>query len=323
MELKFQFSRHLLSCNNVTEGKLFTDFEPSATIDGIYKTILFSINNKSYNFNKIYVSNLLRTWITATLMYGSNIKKTDTLTLYISPYLKERHFFFWKRGNYPKEIQHMVQKFLFFLENLHKLCTIPTEEIDDKESFGEIKGKWYENLPNKIVLVIPESQKILFSKTGNLQYILQTDSCKLEDTSGPKTLQKGFLENGNLEKFMEWFPSEENYYGQNFDKNNIVHVVTHGLVMAYYLKPRGYDKNKEQPIPTNIWRFVTAANEKSIFDKTSVVTGILEKKSDAKNLEATFRKKYKISLCGIMGSVKNPCSARGGRNTRRKLKRRY
>jgi len=320
MELKFQFSRHLLSCNNVGEGKLFIDFEPSATIDGIYKTILFSINNKSYNFNKIYVSNLLRTWITATIMYGSNIKKTDTLTLYISPYLKERHFILLRRGNYPKEIQHMLKKFLFFLENLHKICTIPTEEIDDKESFGEIKGKWYKNLPNKLIICTPNNEEIVIKKKGESEYSLETDISKIKDTTGPNTSEKGFLETGNLGKFMEWFPSPENYYEQNFDKNNTVHVVTHGLVMSTYLKPRGYDKYKEQPIPTNVWRFTTTANENTI-DKNNVVIGILEKRSDAKNLEETFRKKYNISLCGVKGSVKN--TALGGRKTRRKLKPKY
>jgi hypothetical protein len=98
MDFQYQFTRHLASCNNIFYGKTVKagrDFEPSAAMYGIFKTIEFAQKNEnksSFNFNHVYVSNLIRTWITAVLLYGTNIKENDTLYLYISPYLKEKHY---------------------------------------------------------------------------------------------------------------------------------------------------------------------------------------------------------------------------------------
>ena len=130
-ELQFQFTRHVLSCNNLDEGKWYTggkDFEPGATAYGIEKTIEYAKDSKQtpyFNFDHVYVSNLYRTWITAVLLYGTNLQSSDTLNLYISPYLKEYHKIILgqplKRGNFPKEINHMANKFLNFLNTLKTL----------------------------------------------------------------------------------------------------------------------------------------------------------------------------------------------------------
>ena len=124
-KLQFQFTRHVMSCNNLDEGKWYSvgkDFEPGATAYGIEKTIGYARSEQKdyFNFNHVYVSNLYRTWITAVLLYGTNLTQDDTLNLYISPHLKEYHKIILgkplERGNFPKEINHMAKKFLKFLE---------------------------------------------------------------------------------------------------------------------------------------------------------------------------------------------------------------
>ena len=95
--LQYQFTRHMQSCNNIEMGKLSgKDYEPSVSLYGIVKTIEFSQkeeNKKDFKSDTVFVSNLLRTWITALILYGSG--KPDEsgkseLNLYISPYLKEK-----------------------------------------------------------------------------------------------------------------------------------------------------------------------------------------------------------------------------------------
>ena len=102
MTIEYQFTRHLLSCNNIDEGKSVNfkkDFEPGATIFGILKTIEYAEKNKDkFISNQVYVSNLYRTWITAFLLYGCNLPQSSNniLTLYISPYLKESSSAFFR-----------------------------------------------------------------------------------------------------------------------------------------------------------------------------------------------------------------------------------
>ena len=94
---RFQFTRHAQSCNNVT-SVVDKVYEPSITYLGILDSIEFANQNAqvgAFTHNHICVSNLLRTWITAVLLYGSQISKMNNeetrkiLTLYICPYLKE------------------------------------------------------------------------------------------------------------------------------------------------------------------------------------------------------------------------------------------
>ena len=101
---KFQFTRHIQSCNNAESGeyiyslRIKKNFEPSVSIYGIQKAVEFAYKNRDRfkldnSNNTIYVSNLLRTWITAVILYNNNFSTNSnnkTLTLYISPYLKEK-----------------------------------------------------------------------------------------------------------------------------------------------------------------------------------------------------------------------------------------
>ena len=74
-KIKYQFTRHIQSCNNISS--IFNKKqEPSATQYGIFHTTLFAINNQNrFTSKRVFVSNLLRTWITAFILYGINFKQ--------------------------------------------------------------------------------------------------------------------------------------------------------------------------------------------------------------------------------------------------------
>ena len=340
---QYQFTRHLASCNNIDYGKkslrnLFAvskDFEPSATIYGIVRTIEFSNraqNSPAYKFNHIYVSNLIRTWITAVLLYGTH--NPNELTLYVSPFLKEKHEGFL-RGNFPKEIYHTAAKFQKFLSTIRTLCNGPLTEKQEKELYNlGFPKDYYKQLPQKITLVLPPSskglkQQIVFNKTpeGPQGYAMESDICIMEDTSGPNTNENGFKTTGNLQDFMEWFESDNNYHGKKVDENALVHIVTHSQIMQQYLRDKfnfDIDKNNDYKSvrKSNTWRFKTRKNvnpesgeyvnmtQNGLETNQKVpllVEGVLLNKDYAKDLETIFEN---ISLCGKTGSVLSLCGNR-------------
>jgi len=357
-ELQFQFTRHVLSCNNLKEGKYYTagkDFEPGATVYGIFETIKYAQEPEqiyNFNFDHVYVSNLYRTWITAVLLYGTNLS-TDRLNLYISPFLKEYHGLF-KRGNFPKEIKHMANKFLKFLTELHSYCIDSEGDVDELYSQRD-RTNWYDSLPKEIVLHLPpgkqnQSNQIIYKKNESEPYKL-TSFCKVEDTAGPNS-GVGFTQTGDLQKFMEWYSNESsNYFGSN-DENNKVHIVTHSHIMRDYLSKFKVTISEEGKAPqspinfdidaidnaslkelrkSNSWHFITTQNKLSkqgtyaTIDSAKtdlkLVKGVPIKKEEAKNLED---KNKDQSLCGTEGSVNHVAEicARGGRRMRKRNIRR-
>lgn len=248
-KLQFQFTRHVMSCNNLDEGKWYSvgkDFEPGATAYGIEKTIGYARSEQKdyFNFNHVYVSNLYRTWITAVLLYGTNLTQDDTLNLYISPHLKEYHKIILgkplERGNFPKEINHMAKKFLKFLETLktlddnaksiggNSLVGRPNYVVELPGSYSkgysnikddnwtkaiarnnEINAEFYRNLPNNIILHLPPKKNS--KETQKITYTKKDGDkykvesfCKIQDTAGPNSGPE-FIETGNLQQFMEWY----------------------------------------------------------------------------------------------------------------------
>jgi hypothetical protein len=106
------------SCNDLKLGKFFsgkTDFEPSLPFVTVLQSILYSIINQELfqETDTVFVSNLLRSWITAFLFFSSGKREnTNILNLCLSPYLRENNN---NRGNFPKEIKHSIYKFLHFI----------------------------------------------------------------------------------------------------------------------------------------------------------------------------------------------------------------
>ena len=95
---KILITRHSISCNNEIKLKYWEkNIDPSLSYDGIKQALEKSYDsNTNINYKlikdnpNVFVSCLVRTWMTAILLYGPHVEMNETLTLYVSPYLKER-----------------------------------------------------------------------------------------------------------------------------------------------------------------------------------------------------------------------------------------
>lgn len=153
MKLSFRFTRHGYSCNNINttllEKALYSDKDPSLTIWGIIETFKHGKDNIDYfNSNNIYVSCLVRTWLTATLLYIHHVNKVNAnnkiILLNIVPFLKEKHMkilFSNDKGNSPEVLTKQINKLILLLKycftflssndiNLFKDLTIIIKSLD-------------------------------------------------------------------------------------------------------------------------------------------------------------------------------------------------
>ena len=313
-KIRYQFTRHIQSCNNIFSAP-WKLTEPSATQYGIYHTTRFADDNKKrFTSKRVFVSNLLRTWITAFILYGINFKNKNfknknknntknntknnnknTLELYVAPYLKEKivlaYGLEFKTGNYPQEITKTLHNFSTFLNKYFKI-------------FREII-----NFPDKIKITIPpppeflknkngnnyNRQKFIFTKTVNEYIFNYKNKSKIEDTIGPKCRDTRFLDDGDLQEFIKWHSSK------NFKNNNIIHIVTHSQIMFQYLKDKNINSNLYKTHKhENCWSFLTDKDDNS--EKIEFKNGVsehlhLHKETNLKDPK-TFEKNQKnYSLC--------------------------
>jgi hypothetical protein len=126
-KITFCFTRHGYSCNNINitygEKTINSDSDPAISTWAILETFNNGKKNmKYYNSNIIYVSCLVRTWMTATLLYihYANKFKKNNLILNIVPYLKELHNTKLLKsldiGNYPNSIFNQINSYYRFLK---------------------------------------------------------------------------------------------------------------------------------------------------------------------------------------------------------------
>lgn len=289
--MDFRFTRHALSCNNIEEGEIFgKDYEPGLSTVGIIETAMFAQENSDvFDSYDVCVSNLHRTWCTAFILYGTNMKNKNTiLNLWICPYLKEKVKDIivtrLTRGNYPKKIQHMASQFLKFLQVLYKIkedhnfirkIKDSVDNSNDKTELKKFLTQWYNSLPDEIILRFPTQKyptkyseytkvvnNIIYKKDINGKYII-LKNCVKDDfiSENSKTNKEQWLKDGDLNKFMNWY---NNLKPPMFNSKRI-HVITHSGIMRKYLGTLGInvkaikEKDKDEtPIgKTNCWTFVT------------------------------------------------------------------
>ena len=303
---QYQFTRHANSCNNDDAGKaqikIFTlkafqkDNEPGLTNRGIEETIkqsrLEGNHEKYYNSNNVFVSCLYRTWCTAVLLYSNG--SDQELTLKISPYMKEKWDGGIHRGNHPKSIYHMVEKFKMFLNY------IKDRDID---------------MPNQIILEVHQPEdidvpKYHYNKKGGL-YELESPDCSKEDKVMAKKNIIGFQENGNLQKFMDWHSSR---FGVPTEP---VHVVSHSKIMREYVIKNAWSKDEVEPTisGTNCCMIRTI--------KDAQKEDIKFKKGYPKECIDSEKCEKGGGLCGKSGSVEPVCKKKswfGGKKKKRTRK---
>jgi len=100
--------------------KQVTDYDTKLSLYGILGTLDFnnsSINLKDCN-NTVFVSILVRTWITAICLYLPKIEENKQFTLIVSPFIKESGITY---DNTPLSIDkqiNIIKNFLLFLRNI-------------------------------------------------------------------------------------------------------------------------------------------------------------------------------------------------------------
>ena len=203
-----------------------------------------------------------------------------------------------KSGNWPEKFAVSLNRFLRFLNNGPKY-----------------NKTWFNLLPQTIMFVLPgkngweeqERQIVVITKQDEYRYKI-TQFCKecrdfkcekkIDDSVGDKSVIPGYLQDGNLQEFMEWYQKT----GLNIaDINNKVHIVTHSNVMKGYFKKHFKIKKNSETIKnikaTNVCRFVTTIDQKIM---PTIIRGVEIDKEKAKDLEKEAKAK-KISLCGYGG----------------------
>jgi len=243
---EIQITRHARSCNN--EG--FWKRDPSIINRGIIQTIIFAnINRTKFTSNYVYVSCLLRTWITAILLYS--IGQTE-LPLHISPYLKEKHTKFIKhlpnsgkkidKGNFPESFKTSIRKLLRFLNSVESLLKNKTYLLKNKTYL--LKNKTYLlnnktnlnfSLPTKIKIIIESKEKhnyllyIYKNKTNNKKFITYPILNDIPIDPILNVRHKSYYQlDGKLGKFLNWVKKKHTFK----DK---IHVIAHSRLMKEYL----------------------------------------------------------------------------------------
>ena len=118
----WMFTRHGPSCNNIV-GMTGKTMEPNLTDAGIHRLIQHKNNNSvMFTSNYVFVSPLIRTWMTAIILYGVN--NNQPLHLFISPFLKEHFKSGFKNGNFPIQLNEQIERIKDFLRHLNTMETI-------------------------------------------------------------------------------------------------------------------------------------------------------------------------------------------------------
>lgn len=137
---EFIIRRHANSCDNIFKvlglkyliQRKTTDTEPSLSLWGIYATILLDTllyEKEEYSPNLVFVSALVRTWMTATLLYLPFTG--NELTLFIGPYIKEHGS---DASNMPEdwEIQlEIFKQFLIYILFLRNILNVNRDKFSD------------------------------------------------------------------------------------------------------------------------------------------------------------------------------------------------
>ena len=201
---QFVFTRHTASCNNAA-GPVSKDYEPGITYYGVVRALQkkdTKINDSLlYKSDKVYVSCLIRTWETATILYLFNLDQKQSLRLVVSPFLKELNQpgmvkgTYYERGNNPIYVFQQLQLFRYFLQYLKNVNFVGfgSNEIKTKMNRKKIKIEFWKDFYATFILNESKEDN-LWITCGKKQYNI---------SSPDKYYQNG----GNLGLF-PWFTNK-------------------------------------------------------------------------------------------------------------------
>lgn len=175
---KYYISRHLRSCNNVVDDKhpmfgvLKKQGEPSLSLWGTLTGLGLNRNILGEFNNKVYVSCLVRTWMTAILEYFPSCENNE-LTLIVAPFIKEKHIVNFDYGNLPILLNKQIEKLIQFYDFLLLIKQSLSQETKNTSLYEKIIGNLNKILSSnaKINILFPYDNKSiqLIYKNNKLQ----------------------------------------------------------------------------------------------------------------------------------------------------------
>lgn len=290
----FQVTRHAYSCNNASAGKSFyfkKDGEPSLADIGISSAITLAEGQRDrFSSNFIVVSPLIRTWMTAVLLYGS--KQTSDLTLLVAPHLKEHaKLGVIEIGNMPKNVSHQVAKFVNFLNHvtateLFMWCKNVTLLFPVRVGVTAVHVVWKDNEWN---VQRTRGDKYAFDDYYGLSFRSRMKSGNLGAWFDSKYMRS----DGSLRMFAKWWAKNQIILSKlrPLSISKTIHIVCHSQVMKTFCSTC---KNTKQ----NMWslRFYTNVDGES-------AKIVLDMPGVNKPSSKTSEKKSENTLCGKLGMV--------------------
>lgn len=262
-----RITRHGPSCNNIASAN--KTMEPNLTDMGIERLMKYKLEDQEsfankFNSSHIFVSPLIRTWMTAIILYGfnrnmmnKNQDNSKDITLLISPYLKEHFQVGLKTGNFPIDLEYQIDRIVKFLNYLYEIC-------GDNDIYNQ------NELVKKITIQFPMMKNnkkgfgnIEITHDGN-KYTVGESSDKTFDLYGLRNWSKSYFKSTSASLFGYFTKpntqSKENYedkYGYVFDgeigdfikwlylhrealkpylKQPAIHIVAHSNLMKSGMK---------------------------------------------------------------------------------------
>ena len=285
--LNFYFTRHAQSCNNAQCGQSFTCYDkyPGLTKQGINDALKqrnVNRQNIAKRFKlknmKVCVSVLVRTWMTATLLYGGFSRK---LELFVSPYIRESGFY----GNEHHSIEHTLSSYKIFLDkyikkkiNIHikipiginKWGTI-TFEYSKNDSCWHFDKKW---------ILIEDSLSNCWSMgsytSSKNKYVIHSQNYITDSMSKSnkfirsKNGHRMFIKDKMLEKFINFAFENHKMLSNNYAGKKYIITVCHNRLMKKFIdkiSKKLYESyNTLKYFSVNLWSMSFKLEKKKIID---------------------------------------------------------
>lgn len=189
----FCISRHLNSCNNMVDSASWTNVlykfeEPPLSLWGIISGL--ALQREPYKINKfremncVYVSCLVRTWMTAIIEYLPYCSNGE-ISLIVSPYIKEadisNKFYVGQsidKGNMPIDVKNQIEKIKYFfliLKLVQKYIKIFNNKNHNNDKCKKIEENIDKILTNKtkINIIFPPYETIKNRKQVKINYKIE------------------------------------------------------------------------------------------------------------------------------------------------------
>jgi hypothetical protein len=177
-KITYTFHRHGFSCNNLnkefgTAYQLNDIDDPSLSLYGMFDILLNENSCRTYTqeYNGyIFVSSLIRTWQTATLLHFSepNVNKF----IVVSPYIKEEHGM--AKGNMPLIFEDQLRRMKFFFSLLKAIYRITSASYVNSNGFDSngIRNKTKQEIICRKIKQIYNSSITILDPTRKKQYTI-------------------------------------------------------------------------------------------------------------------------------------------------------